>query len=237
MAEEQEHPEPTSEEVGEHSSSTGEPLPAEAATPSPPEPASEQAAAAPPPVQNTFDQAELDALFAQAATAATAGASETMAAAADGLANAQAEMDALAAEMAAAVAAEASPSGAAAQATGNVADEPPVIRGTAAGPEQATPYAPPPMDEPTTPATTASIEMLDDVELDVKIELGRTAMYIEDVLRLGVGSVVQLDKLAGDPVDIYVNDRLVARGEVLVLNDNFCVRINDIRAPIPELEG
>jgi flagellar motor switch protein FliN/FliY len=66
----------------------------------------------------------------------------------------------------------------------------------------------------------------------VKIELGRTRMLVEDVLRLGEGSVVELDKLAGDPVDVYVNDRRVARGEVLVLNDNFCVRINEILAPV-----
>jgi flagellar motor switch protein FliN/FliY len=72
------------------------------------------------------------------------------------------------------------------------------------------------------------IEMLKDVDLNVKIELGRTRMLIEDVLRLAEGSVVELDKLAGDPVDVYVNDQLVARGEVLVLNDNFCVRINEI---------
>lgn len=72
------------------------------------------------------------------------------------------------------------------------------------------------------------IELLGDVNLHVKIELGRTRMLVEDVLRLGEGSVVELDKLAGDPVDIYVNDRPVARGEVLVLNDNFCVRINEI---------
>jgi flagellar motor switch protein FliN/FliY len=80
----------------------------------------------------------------------------------------------------------------------------------------------------------ATIELLDDVELNVKIELGRTEMYIEDVLRLGVGSVVELNRSAGDPVDILVNDRLVARGEVLVLNDNFCVRINEIISPVPE---
>lgn len=79
-----------------------------------------------------------------------------------------------------------------------------------------------------------NIELLDDVELDVKIELGRTEMYIEDVLRLGVGSVVELDRLAGDPVDIYVNERLIARGEVMILNDNFCVRVNDIVNPLPE---
>jgi flagellar motor switch protein FliN/FliY len=80
------------------------------------------------------------------------------------------------------------------------------------------------------------LDLLDDVELDVKVELGRTEMYIEDVLGLGAGSVVALDKAAGDPVDIFVNERLVARGEVLVLNDNFCVRINDIISPVPELE-
>ena len=72
------------------------------------------------------------------------------------------------------------------------------------------------------------IELLKDVGLQVKIELGRSRMLIEDVVRLGEGSVVELDKLAGDPVDVYVNDRLVARGEVLVLNDNFCVRVNEI---------
>ena len=73
-----------------------------------------------------------------------------------------------------------------------------------------------------------AIDLLRDVELNVKIELGRSRMLVDDVLRLGEGSVVELDKLAGDPVDVFVNDRLVARGEVLVLNDNFCVRINDI---------
>ncbi len=78
-------------------------------------------------------------------------------------------------------------------------------------------------DEPFKP-----IELLKDVGLQVKIELGRSRMLVEDVVRLGEGSVVELDKLAGDPVDVYVNDRLVARGEVLVLNDNFCVRVNEI---------
>jgi len=77
-------------------------------------------------------------------------------------------------------------------------------------------------------AAGGPIELLKDVDLNVKIELGRTRMLIEDVLRLAEGSVVELDKLAGDPVDVYVNDQLVARGEVLVLNDNFCVRINEI---------
>jgi flagellar motor switch protein FliN len=78
------------------------------------------------------------------------------------------------------------------------------------------------------------IDMLKDVDLNVKIELGRTRMLIEDVLRLAEGSVVELDKLAGDPVDVYVNEQLVARGEVLVLNDNFCVRVNEIVTAVGE---
>ncbi len=78
------------------------------------------------------------------------------------------------------------------------------------------------------------IELLSDVNLQVKIELGRTVMLVEDVLRLNSGSIVELDKLAGDPVDVYVNDRRVARGEVLVLNDAFCVRISEVLAPVKE---
>jgi flagellar motor switch protein FliN/FliY len=72
------------------------------------------------------------------------------------------------------------------------------------------------------------IDLLRDVGLHVKIELGRCQMLVEDVLRLAEGSIVELNKLAGDPVDIYANERLVARGEVLVLNDHFCVRVNEI---------
>ena len=81
-----------------------------------------------------------------------------------------------------------------------------------------------------TPATPekATLELLRDVELDLKIELGRTHMYLEDVLKLRKGAVVTLDKLAGDPVDIYVNGRRIAQGEVLVLNDNFCVRVAEL---------
>ena len=66
------------------------------------------------------------------------------------------------------------------------------------------------------------------VSLRVAVELGRTKMYVEDVLRLTSDSVIELDRAAGDPVDVYVNGRHVARGEVLVLNENFCVRINEI---------
>lgn len=86
----------------------------------------------------------------------------------------------------------------------------------------------PSFDAVPSPLATKAIDLLSDVNLNVKIELGRTRMLVSDVLKLGEGSVVELDKLAGDPVDIYVNDRAIARGEVLVLNENFCVRINEI---------
>lgn len=74
----------------------------------------------------------------------------------------------------------------------------------------------------------ATLDLIRDVEMDLRIELGRTHMHLEDILKLRKGSVVPLDKLAGDPVDVYVNGRLIARGEVLVLNDNFCVRVAEL---------
>ena len=79
-----------------------------------------------------------------------------------------------------------------------------------------------------TDALAQGIGLLNNVELQVKIELGRAQKTVEEVLALGSGSVVELDRLAGDPVDVYVNERLLARGEVLVLNDNLCIRVNEI---------
>lgn len=84
---------------------------------------------------------------------------------------------------------------------------------------------------------SSGINLLGDVDLDVRIELGRTRMLVDDVLRLSPESVVELDKAAGDPVDIYVNGRHVARGEVLVLNENFCVRVSEIIGRLPEAEA
>jgi flagellar motor switch protein FliN len=77
-------------------------------------------------------------------------------------------------------------------------------------------------------AEAATLELMRDVQLDLTIELGRTHMHLEEILKLRQGTVVPLDKLAGDPADIYVNGRLIARGEVLVLNDNFCVRVAEL---------
>lgn len=94
--------------------------------------------------------------------------------------------------------------------------------------DAATPFDLPEFPANSMPLPGPSMDFLSDVNLNVKIELGRTRMLVEDVLKLSEGAVVELDKLAGDPVDVYVNDRHVARGEVLVLNDNFCVRISEI---------
>lgn len=71
------------------------------------------------------------------------------------------------------------------------------------------------------------------VDVGLQIELGRTAISADDVPKIREGSVVTLDKLAGDPVDVVANGRVVARGEVLVLKDCFCVRIAEILAPAP----
>ena len=75
------------------------------------------------------------------------------------------------------------------------------------------------------------LEILLDVPLDISVELGRSRMSIQELLALGPGSVVELDKVAGEPLDILVNQRLVARGEAVVVNDKFGVRITDIISP------
>jgi len=72
------------------------------------------------------------------------------------------------------------------------------------------------------------LDLLLDVPLELSVELGRTRMTIQDLLGLGPGSVIELDKIAGEALDILVNDRLVARGEAVVVNDKFGVRITDI---------
>lgn len=72
------------------------------------------------------------------------------------------------------------------------------------------------------------LDLLLDVPLELSVELGRTRMTIQDLLGLGPGSVIELDKVAGEALDILVNDRLVARGEAVVVNDKFGVRITDI---------
>jgi flagellar motor switch protein FliN/FliY len=83
---------------------------------------------------------------------------------------------------------------------------------------------------------SSNIDLLLDVNLPVSIELGRTRMTIAEILELGSGSIVELDKLAGEPVDILVNNKPLAKGEVVVLDENFGVRITSLVSPRERLE-
>lgn len=80
-------------------------------------------------------------------------------------------------------------------------------------------------------ASSRDMDFLLDIPLEVTVELGRTRMLIKDLLQLGQGSVVELEKIAGEPMEILVNNKLVARGEVVVVNDKFGVRLTDIISP------
>jgi flagellar motor switch protein FliN/FliY len=82
-----------------------------------------------------------------------------------------------------------------------------------------------------------NIDLLLDVKMPVSIELGRTEMPISEVLTLGPGSVVELDKLAGEPVDLLVNDKIIAKGEVVVVDENFGVRVTMLMSPEERLKS
>jgi flagellar motor switch protein FliN/FliY len=79
--------------------------------------------------------------------------------------------------------------------------------------------------------TTSGMEVLLDVPLEISVELGRVKMMVREVLDLGTGSIIEVDKAAGEPVDVMVNGRLVAKGEVVVIEDNFGVRVTEILNP------
>lgn len=79
------------------------------------------------------------------------------------------------------------------------------------------------------------IEFLLDIPLEVTVQLGKTKMLIKDLLQVGQGSVVELDKLAGEPMEVLINNKLVARGEVVVVNEKFGVRLTDIMSPSERL--
>lgn len=80
------------------------------------------------------------------------------------------------------------------------------------------------------------LEFILDIPLDVSAELGRTKLLINELLQLGQGSVVELNKLAGEPLEIYVNGKLVARGEAVVINEKFGIRLTDIISPIERVK-
>jgi len=81
-----------------------------------------------------------------------------------------------------------------------------------------------------------NLEFILDIPLQVTVELGRTKMLVKDVLSLNQGAVIELSKLAGEPLDIFVNSKLVARGEAVVVNEKFGVRLVDIVSPNERVE-
>lgn len=82
-----------------------------------------------------------------------------------------------------------------------------------------------------TKGSSRDLDFLLDIPLEVTVELGRARMLIRDLLQLGQGSILELDKLAGEPLEILVNNRLVARGEVVVVNDKFGIRLTEVISP------
>ena len=82
-----------------------------------------------------------------------------------------------------------------------------------------------------------NLDFLLDVYLQVSVEVGRTRMTIQDLLQLGQGSVIELSKLAGEPLDVYINNRLVARGEAVIVNEKFGIRVTDIISQTDRIEG
>ena len=84
--------------------------------------------------------------------------------------------------------------------------------------------------------SSVNMEFLLDISLDVTVELGRTKMLINDMLKLGQGSVIELSKLAGESLDILANQKPIARGEVVVVNDKYGVRLSEVISPMERLE-
>jgi flagellar motor switch protein FliN/FliY len=82
----------------------------------------------------------------------------------------------------------------------------------------------------------SNLSLLLDIPLEITAELGRTRMIIHDLLQLGQGSVIELNKLAGEPLEILVNNKLIARGEVVVVNEKFGIRLTDIISPMERIK-
>ena len=84
---------------------------------------------------------------------------------------------------------------------------------------------------------TKSLDLILDIPLTVTVELGRSKMLINDLLQLGRGSVIELTKLVGEPLEVLVNNKLVARGEVVVVNEKFGVRLTNIVTPMERVQS
>jgi len=81
-----------------------------------------------------------------------------------------------------------------------------------------------------------NLDFVLDIPLEISVELGRARMLISELLQLGQGSVIELNKLAGEPVEIFINQKLIARGEVVVVNDKFAIKMTDILSPMERVK-
>ncbi len=87
------------------------------------------------------------------------------------------------------------------------------------------------------PMKDRGIDLLLDIPLEVAVEVGRSRILVRDLLQLQEGSMIELDKLAGEPLDLYVNSRLIARGEAVVVNEKFGLRLTDVVSPSERIEN
>ena len=84
---------------------------------------------------------------------------------------------------------------------------------------------------------TYDLDLILDIPLDVSVELGKVKMFVNDLLQLGQGSIIGLDKPVGEPLEIYVNNKLVARGEVVVADEKFGIRVTDVMSTVERVKS
>jgi len=94
----------------------------------------------------------------------------------------------------------------------------------------------PPLETKTNETAVKNLDFILDIPMQVSVQLGSTKMLIRDLLQLGQGSVVELEKLAGEPLEVLVNHRLVARGEVVVVNEKFGIRLTDVVSAVERIQ-
>ena len=92
-------------------------------------------------------------------------------------------------------------------------------------------------DMATADESVQDLDFILDIPLGLSVELGRTKMLVNDLLQLGQGSIVELNKIAGEPLEVFINRKLVARGEVVVVNEKFGVRLTDIVSPMERVKS
>lgn len=89
----------------------------------------------------------------------------------------------------------------------------------------------------TSPIEKYDLDLILDIHLDVSVELGRVKILVNDLLQLGQGSIIELNKSVGEPLEIYINNKLIARGEVVVVDESFGIRVTDIISPLERVKS